>query len=64
MTPPKERCLNYNHGRPNVPVRFCTMCGGVVNKNIAAVVCSKESHAKKRREGSEYCKDCGEQLIQ
>ncbi len=43
----KDHCLNYNHGRPNAPVRFCSMCGEVVNKNISAEVCDLERHAKK-----------------
>ena len=24
-----NRCLNFNHGRANAPVRFCPMCGEV-----------------------------------
>ena len=64
MTPPKERCRNFNHGHANAPMRFCSMCGEVVNKNIAAAACSEEKHAKKRRERNKYCGDCGEQLIQ
>ncbi len=58
------RCLNYNHGRANAPVRFCPTCGEVVNNNISAEECSEEKHAGKRRDGSMYCVDCGEQLIQ
>ena len=58
------RCLNYNHGRPNAPVRFCPKCGEVVNNNISAEVCSEEQHAKKRRENNTYRVDCGKQLIQ
>ena len=64
MTPLKERCPNFNHGRANVPVRFCSMCGEVVNKNISAQVCSEEEHAIRRRDRNKYCVDCGEQLIQ
>lgn len=64
MTPREDHCPNYNHGRPNAPVRFCSMCGEVVNKNISAAVCSEEKRAKKRRERNKYCVDCGEQLIQ
>ena len=65
MIPPKDRCLNYNHGHPNAPVRFCPMCGEVVNKNISAeTCCTEEKHATKRRKRNEYCVDCGEQLIQ
>ena len=58
------RCLNYNNGRPNAPVRFCPMCGEVVNNNISAEECSDEKHAGKRREANTYCVDCGKQLIQ
>jgi len=57
-------CLNHNHGRSNAPVRFCPMCGQVVNKNISVEVCSEEKHAEKRRGRNTYCVDCGEQLIQ
>ena len=64
MTPPLDRCRNFNHGRPNAPVHFCSMCGEVVNKDISVEVCRKEEHASKRRERSKYCVDCGEQLIQ
>jgi len=46
------RCLNYNHGRANAPVRFCPTCGEVVNNNISAEECSEEKHAGKRRDGS------------
>ncbi len=35
----------------------------VVNDNIPAKQCSKELHAKRRKERSTYCIDCGEQLI-
>ncbi len=58
------RCLNYNHGRANAPVRFCTTCGEVVNKDISAETCSEEIHASKRRDSNTYCVDCGEQLVQ
>ena len=58
------RCLNYNHGRANAPVRFCPICGEVVNNNISAGVCEEVKHARKRRERSTYCVDSGEQLIQ
>jgi len=57
------RCLNYNHGRANAPVRFWPTCGEVVNNNISAEECSEEEHAGKQREGSTDCVDCGEQLI-
>jgi predicted RNA-binding Zn-ribbon protein involved in translation (DUF1610 family) len=57
------RCTNWNHGHANVTVRHCPMCGEVVNKNITAKECSQEAHAKRRRNQSKYCVDCGEQLI-
>ncbi len=59
----RNNCLNFNHGRVNAPVRFCPMCGGVVNGNIPIKECSEEEHAKRRREINNYCVDCGEQLI-
>ena len=57
-------CLNYNHGRQNVEVRFCPACGEVVNSDISAEVCQEKKHARKRREGNTYCVDCGNQLNQ
>lgn len=56
-------CRNWNHGRANVPVRFCSMCGEVVNKNIPVKKCSVEAHARRRRNYNKYCVDCSEQLI-
>lgn len=64
MTPLKGCCRNFNHGRPNAPVHFCSMCGEVVNKNISVEACSEEKHVRKRRERNKYCVDCGEQLTQ
>ncbi len=58
-----NRCPNFNHSRVNAPVRFCPMCGEVVNENIPVTRCSEEEHAIKRRERSKYCIDCGKQLI-
>ena len=57
-----ERCLNTNHGRANVPVRYCPQCGDVVNESIPVKHCSREEHAKRRRNRHVYCLDCGEQL--
>ena len=59
----KKKCTNFNHGHPNAPVRFCPVCGEVVNKDIPIRKCSMEKHAKGRRERDKYCVDCGEQLI-
>ena len=57
-------CTNFNHGRVNAPVRVCPMCGDVVNKNISIKNCSEKEHAKRRKDRSKYCLDCGKQLIQ
>ena len=58
-----KRCPNFNHRRANAPVRFCPLCGAVVNEAILIRECSKESHAISRRGGTKYCVHCGEQLI-
>ncbi|MBW1852558.1 MAG: hypothetical protein JRJ15_14275 [Deltaproteobacteria bacterium] len=60
----KRTCPNFNHGRTNVPVRFCPMCGEVVNQDIPNKRCTEEEHARERREINKYCVNCGEQLIQ
>ena len=57
-------CPNLNHRRSDAPVRFCSMCGKVVNENIQLRRCAEEKHTKRRREMSKYCVDCGKQLIQ
>ena len=61
----RKICDNYNHRRSKetIQVRFCSMCGEVVNENIPKRKCSEEEHALKRRAMSKYCVDCGEQLI-
>ena len=58
-----EPCPNRNHGRANAPVRFCSMCGQVVNEDIPIQKCREEKHARSRRERTKYCVDCGEQLM-
>jgi len=58
-----DRCLSRNHGRKDAPVRFCPICGEVVNEDIPIKKCSEERHAEKRRQGTKYCVDCGKQLI-
>jgi hypothetical protein len=60
----RSNCPNLNHRRTNAPVRFCPICGEVVNENIPIRECSEEEHAIMRRKGSKYCVDCGEKLIQ
>jgi rRNA maturation protein Nop10 len=57
-----KRCRNFNHGRPNAPVRFCPTCGEVVNEGIPSRKCNEQEHAKRRRERNKYCVQCGEQL--
>ncbi len=58
------RCENYNHSRINVTVRACPSCGEIVNGNIPVKDCSDAEHPKKRKERSNFCIDCGKQLIQ
>ncbi len=60
----RNRCPNLNHSRTNAPVRACPKCGEVVNSNIPTKNCSEEEHAKRRKDRSRYCIDCGKQLIQ
>lgn len=57
------RCRNFNHSRTYVTVRFCTLCGEVVNGDISSRRCSEAEHAKRRRDQNKFCVDCGEQLI-
>ncbi len=59
-----DNCPNFNHDRENPPVRFCSLCGEMVNEDISMRKCKKEEHAKSRRERDTYCVNCGEQLIQ
>jgi len=61
MTRQLNRCPNFNHRRANAPVRFCPLCGAVVNEAILMRECSEEIS---RRGGTNYCVHCGEQLIQ
>ncbi len=50
-------CPNFNHRRLNVLVRFCTMCGEVVNKDILAGKSNDEEHPRKRRQRNKNCVD-------
>jgi hypothetical protein len=59
----KSYCGNLNHRHSNPPVRFCSMCGEVVNERIPTQTCNEERHAETRAERSKYCVNCGEQLI-
>ena len=60
----QRSCPNFNHGRVNAPVRACPMCSEVVNIKIPIKNCNEEEHAKRRKDRSTYCVDCGKQLIQ
>ncbi len=61
MNTNKPRCPNMNHGRSNAPVRFCPMCGEVVNK-VIRTFCDGSKHASQRKERNAYCCDCGKKL--
>jgi len=60
---PRTGCRNRNHGRHNAPVRYCSMCGEVVNENIILKECSDAEHAVSRKGRYKYCEHCGLQLI-
>ena len=64
MITQRKECPNFNHRRANAPVRFCPLCGAVVNEAILIKECSEENHAISRRGGTNYCVHCGEKLIQ
>jgi len=59
----KKNCPNLNHSRVSAPIRFCPMCGEVVNVDIPLEMCSDEKHVKRRQDTSKYCTYCGKQLI-
>jgi predicted RNA-binding Zn-ribbon protein involved in translation (DUF1610 family) len=56
-------CPNLNHRRADAPVRFCPKCGAVVNARVQLVRCTSVKHDASRRNHSDFCVDCGEQLI-
>jgi predicted RNA-binding Zn-ribbon protein involved in translation (DUF1610 family) len=56
-------CNNLNHSRSNAPVRFCPQCGEVVAGRVAIKRCGEAGHAQRRRNGEQFCVDCGERLI-
>ena len=58
----KIKCSNMNHSKINVLVRFCSMCGEIVNGRVTVKNCSLEKHSRARRERSRYCTDCGKPL--
>lgn len=57
-----DKCQNMNHSKINVQVRFCPMCGEVVNGRVTIKECDSEKHAKSRRERNRFCIDCGKNL--
>ena len=59
----RNSCPNLNHGCANAPVRFCPMCGEVVNKQVPKRICGEDDHVAERRQRNKYCVYCGEQLI-
>ena len=40
MIPKGNECSNLNHRSANAPVRFCPVCGEVVNENIPIRACN------------------------
>ena len=58
-----ERCTNQNHNKMNVPVRYCSQCGEVVNADIPKTQCSPDQHARSRKSRNKYCSSCGTNLI-
>jgi hypothetical protein len=38
------------------------MCGGVVNADVLAQMCSELEHARRRKNGDLFCTGCGSQL--
>lgn len=58
-----KHCTNLNHRRSNAPVRFCLMCGEVVNGSLLKKQCSEQEHAQRRRDRDRFCMQCGEQLM-
>lgn len=59
-----NECSNLNHRRKDAPVRFCPDCREVVNESVPTKKCSEERHTQRRSQGTKYCVDCGEQLVQ
>ena len=57
-----DKCPNFNHRRSDAPVRFCPLCGAVVNAFISKGLCRPEIHDKRRRNQDMFCVDCGDML--
>jgi hypothetical protein len=56
-------CDNMNHRRANAPVGHCPQCGAVVNERHRSKGCGEAEHASARRSQTDFCVDCGTQLI-
>jgi len=50
-----------NHGRMNVPIKFCPDCGEKINAAINGR-CDENQHAIRRKERNTYCCDCGKKI--
>jgi hypothetical protein len=58
-----QYCDNFNHRRPNAPVRSCPTYGEIVNQSLPIKKCTQNEHAKKRWERSKFYVHCSEQLM-
>lgn len=38
----EDRYSNFNHERPNPPIRFYCLCGAAVNKDISENSCDEQ----------------------
>lgn len=61
MRTPKKICMNMNHGRMNISIRFCPTCGESLNPR-ATTGCSESDHASRRRDRDAFCIGCGKSL--
>jgi len=50
-----------NHGRSNVPIRFCPDCGEEIN-NTRKERCDEVKHASRRKSRNIFCFDCGKKI--
>ena len=57
-----QNCRNFNHGRMNVSIQYCPVCGEKFNSGGARSFCGAESHKSKLKNRDIYCCDCGEKL--
>ena len=58
-----SNCVNLNHTKMNVLVRFCSLCGEIVNRKIQTRNCSESTHSERKKGGSKFCIDCGKKLV-